>query len=72
MDSRDEALVKAYLDRDDELKTLWQEHQKFEKQLEKIERKLFLTPEEKVEKKRLQLAKLTGKTKIEAILNRYR
>jgi hypothetical protein len=72
MDVRDTELVQENIDKDGELKTLWEEHLQFEKKLEKMERKPFLTPEEKVEKKRLQVAKLNGKTKIEAILSKYR
>ena len=72
MESKDEALLKKHLEKNEELKVLWGQHQKYEKQLEKIDRKPFLTPEEKVEKKRLQLAKLAGKTRIEVILKQYR
>jgi hypothetical protein len=72
MDSKDLQLIESHVDQDPELKALWDEHLRFEQQLEKIEKKLFLNPEEKVEKKRLQLAKLVGKTRIEEILTRYR
>lgn len=72
MDTRDLDLIENHIKKDQELKSLWDEHLKFEQQLEKIERKPFLSPEEKVEKKRLQLAKLAGKTRIEEILTRYR
>jgi len=72
METRDQDLVLATLDKDPQLKQLWEEHIEYEKKLTKIERKPFLTSEEKVEKKRLQLAKLAGKTKIEAILVKYR
>jgi len=72
METKDQALVLANLDHDPLLKQLWKEHQEFEQKLSKIERKPFLTSDEKVEKKRLQLAKLAGKTQIEAILSKYR
>jgi hypothetical protein len=36
-----------------------------------METKPFLTPEEKVEKKRLQVAKLAGKTRIQEIINEH-
>lgn len=72
MDVRDEELVRKYLNGDAELKQLWEKHQQYENQLQKIERKPFLNESEKVEKKRLQIAKLNGKTRIEAILVRYR
>lgn len=72
MDVKDTDLVLKNMENDRDLRTLWEEHQVFEKKLEKMERKPFLTDEEKIEKKRLQVAKLAGKTKIEAILSKYR
>jgi hypothetical protein len=72
MNQNDMTLIEGHLGENSELKALWNEHLKFEQQLEKIERKPYLTPEEKVEKKRLQLAKLAGKTRIEEILVEYR
>jgi uncharacterized protein len=72
MDWKDEPLLKELLKNNRELHLLWEAHVKFEKQLKKMERRPFLTPEEKIEKKRLQLAKLAGKTKIEEILAKHR
>ncbi len=72
MDIKDRELVTEHMEENEELRGLWTEHLDFERQLEKIERKPYLTPEEKVEKKRLQVAKLAGKTRIEEILNEYR
>ncbi|MDX1386545.1 MAG: DUF465 domain-containing protein [bacterium] len=72
MDAKDTQLIMENMDQNGELKNLWDEHLEFERQLEKIDRKPYLSPEEKVERKRLQLAKLAGKTKIETILAQYR
>jgi hypothetical protein len=72
MDAKDTALIMDHIDSNKELRGLWDEHLNFEKALEKIDRKPFLSPDEKVERKRLQLAKLAGKTRIEAILAEYR
>lgn len=72
MDAKDTQLIMKHIDNNGELKNLWDEHLEFERQLEKIDRKPFLSPDEKVERKRLQLAKLAGKTKIETILAQYR
>lgn len=72
MEAKDTALIMEHLEENNELRGLWDEHLDLERQLEKIERKPYLSPEEKVEKKRLQLAKLAGKTRIEAILTEYR
>lgn len=72
MNSQDEALVRTNLEKNEELRNLWEHHEKYERQLKKMENKPFLNSEEKVEKKRLQLAKLAGKTRMEEILSKYR
>ncbi len=72
MELRDEELVQRHVGEDPELRTLWEQHLQYEKKLEKIERKQFLNEAEKAERKRLQVAKLNGRTRIEAILNKYR
>ena len=72
MDEQDMTLIEGHLGDNNELRTLWDEHGKFEQQLKKIDNKPYLTPNEKVEKKRLKFAKLTGKTRIEEILHEYR
>jgi len=40
--------------------------------LESLTRKSFLTPEEELEKRKLQKLKLAGKDEMERILNNYR
>ena len=72
MNARDLDLLETHLESHTELKTLWSKHQKLEASLKKLEKKPFLTNEEKVEKKRLQVDKLKGKTKIEDILDQLR
>lgn len=72
MDPKDQELVHRLIPEVPELKTLWDEHLEFERQLEKLDSKSFLTPVDWQEKKRLQLAKLAGKTRIEQILMQYR
>ena len=57
MDPKDNALIEKYAATDPELKALLDEHILFEKQLEKIESKSFLTPaEEKQAKEAAELA----------------
>ena len=72
MNPSDEALITSHTEENVELKGLWQEHLKLKRELEKINRKPYLTPEDKTKKKQLQLNKLVGKTKIEQILSSYR
>ncbi|MDR2503663.1 MAG: DUF465 domain-containing protein [Deltaproteobacteria bacterium] len=72
MDAQDLHLLEKYAARDDELKALWNEHQLFEKQLEKLESKSFRTPAEEQQMRELKKQKLDGKTKLVSILDRYK
>jgi len=72
MEKREEELIRSLIDRNPELRHYYEEHVELEKQLAEFHRKLYLTAEEEVEKKRLQKRKLAGKDKIMEILARYR
>jgi hypothetical protein len=72
MEKRDEELIQTLLEREPELRRYYEEHVDLERQLEGFQQKRYLTPEEEVEKKRLQKLKLAGKDKIMEILSRYR
>ena len=72
MEARDEKLIKELIEKDMELKEYVDEHNTFEKQLEEFNKKKYLTPEEEIERKRIQKLKLSGRDKIEEILSRYR
>lgn len=72
MDAHELELINKYAPKDDELKSLWNEHQLFEKQLEKLEGKNYRTPAEEMQVKQLKKQKLDGKTKLVALLDRYK
>ncbi len=72
MEEKDELLIRSLLEREPELRRYYEEHAELERRLEGFHQKLYLTPEEEVEKKRLQKLKLAGKDKIMAILSRHR
>lgn len=72
MEQQDLQLVEKFASQDAELKSLWDEHILFEKQLEKLEGKSYLNPAEEKSVKELKKQKLDGKTRIHAILDRYR
>ena len=72
MERKDEDLIKTLLDRDPELKRYYEEHVVLERQLAEFNHRAHLTPEEEVEKKRIQKLKLAGKDRIMEILSRYR
>ena len=61
-------LVDKYAATDPEVKTLWEEHVLFKKQIEKLESKVVRTPAEEQEMKRIKKEKLEGKTKLYAKL----
>lgn len=72
MENSEMQAIVSLLDRDPELKQYYEEHQELEKKLDQFQHKLHLSPDEEVEKKRLQKMKLAGKDKIMAILERHR
>jgi len=72
MEEKDEALIRTLLEREPELRRYYEEHVDLERQLGSFQQKLYLTPEEEVEKKRLQKLKLAGKDRIMEILARHR
>lgn len=65
-------LIEELLPQDEELRRLVEEHQAFERELERFAGKRYLTPAEELEKKRIQKLKLAGKDRIESILSSYR
>lgn len=54
-----------------DLKSLWDDHILYEKQLEKLESKSFLTPMEEQQVRQIKKMKLDGKTKLVALLHEY-
>jgi uncharacterized protein YdcH (DUF465 family) len=72
MEKHEEELIRSLIDRDPELRRYYEEHLELEKQLASLQHKHFLTPEEDLEKKRIQKVKLAGKDRIMEILGRYR
>jgi uncharacterized protein YdcH (DUF465 family) len=72
MEKKDEELIHSLLEREPELRRYYEEHVDLERQLGVFQQKLYLTPDEEVEKKRLQKLKLAGKDRIMEILARHR
>ena len=72
MEKKDEELIQTLLEREPALRQFYEEHVDLERQLMPFQQKVYLTPEEEVEKKRLQKLKLAGKDRIMEILSRYR
>jgi uncharacterized protein len=72
MERREEELIQQLLAHDDELKALYLEHQELKQKLETFRNKLYLTPEQELEKKRIQKLKLASKDRLMEVLHRYR
>ena len=72
MEKHEEEMIRSLIDRDPELRRYYEEHLELKKRLAALQHKHFLTPEEDLEKKRLQKVKLAGKDRIMEILGRYR
>lgn len=50
-------LIAKYGEKDEELNKLWQQHLEYEKQVEKLESKPYLTPQDDLELKRIKKIK---------------
>ncbi len=72
MEETEERLIQRYIDQDEELRKYVEDHQQLEAELEEYNRRIYLTPEEELDKKKLQKRKLLGKEKIFQILAKYR
>ncbi len=72
MEDKDRILIEKHIEQDEELKKQVLEHRLFEKQLEELEGKHFLTADEELQQKRIKKLKLAGRDKIESILKKYR
>jgi uncharacterized protein YdcH (DUF465 family) len=72
MEKRDLELIQKIISGDPELKRRMDEHEEYERKLAELTRRLHLTPEEEVERKRIQKLKLAGRDRIEVILAKYR
>jgi uncharacterized protein YdcH (DUF465 family) len=59
----------ALIARNPEFKALVEEHRQLDEKLKELDRKVYLLPDEEVERKQLQKLKLARKDKIAQILN---
>jgi len=71
MEERERLLIIKLSEEDSELKKLWNKHLEFEKELKEFEKKLRLSAEEEIERKKIQKLKLSGKDKMFKILAKY-
>jgi uncharacterized protein YdcH (DUF465 family) len=68
MGQSQEAKMAALIEKNPEFKSLVQEHRMLDDKLKELDRKVYLTPDEEMERKRLQKLKLAKKDQIARIL----
>jgi uncharacterized protein YdcH (DUF465 family) len=72
MENTQDELKTHLMQTDEEFRRLYQEHHTYHEQLEALEAKSHLTPEEEVEEHRLKKVKLQLKDQMNQIVSRYR
>ena len=72
MDQQELNLVEKYAETDPEVKSLWEDHIIYSRQVEKLEGKPFRTPLEEQTLKQLKKQKLEGKTRLIAMLDKFK
>ena len=72
MEEKDQSLVQQLFDGNPRFRLLYEEHQLLEKELHQLSNKSYLSPEEELEKRKVQKLKLAGKDEMEQMLGRYR
>lgn len=72
MDQHELDLLEKYAAKDPDLKSLWDDHVLYEKQVEKLESKSYRTPTEQQTLKQLKKQKLENKTQLMDMLDRLK
>jgi uncharacterized protein YdcH (DUF465 family) len=72
MEKRDQEIIQRHIANDPELKRCMEEHEDYERKLEEWNRRVYLSPQEEMERKKIQKLKLAGRDRIETILAKYR
>ncbi len=65
-------LIQRLSEENPRFRKLHEEHLLFEKQLEELEERTYLSPEEDLERKKIKKLKLAGKEEMEEILREHR
>ena len=72
MGSQDDPLKHELIESDEQFRTLFEEHQAFERRLEELTAKSLLSEEDELEEKQIKRQKLLLKDQMEAILRAHR
>jgi len=71
MTETDQALTQRLCEENPRFRKLHEEHTLFEKQLQDLDDRVYLTAEDELDRKKLQKLKLAGKDEMEKILREY-
>ena len=71
MEQHELDLITKYSESDPDLRELWEKHKEYEDQIEELESKSYLNPQEKQQLRDLKKMKLAGKTRMYNILEKY-
>ncbi|WP_432822430.1 YdcH family protein [Trichloromonas sp.] len=71
-DLTNQQLVQQLFDGNPRFRLLYEEHHLLEKELQKLDQKAFLTPDEEIERRKVQKLKLAGKDEMERIISQFR
>lgn len=69
---QEDAVVKKLVVENEEFKKLYSEHLDLENKLAEIDKKHYISPEEELERKRLQKIKLAGKDRMFELIRKYK
>ncbi len=69
---KDEEVTKRLLEENEEFRQLKEEHSWFHRKVEELDKKSFLTPQERQQREELKKKKLALKDKMEAMMAAYR
>lgn len=72
MEKRDEKLIAQLIKENKTLRECMKQHKEYEKQLEEYNKRIHLSTEESMKRKKIQKLKLAGRDKIERILAEHR
>lgn len=68
MEPRDVTLIETLLPANPELRRLWEEHLRLERELESLRNRRILSSDEEAREREIQKLKLAGRDRIQAIL----
>ncbi|GAB4261147.1 MAG: hypothetical protein Kow0092_10510 [Deferrisomatales bacterium] len=72
MDKRDEPIAKILMKENESFRREMEAHQRYEKILQEFNRRPHLTPDEEMERRKVQKLKLVGKDKMVRMIEAYR